>query len=122
MCTAYIQLHHLGHAHSVEVWQAQQLVGGLYGIGVGCAFFGESMFSSQTDASKVAFVYLIQHLDQRGFTLIDCQVENPHLSRLGAYLIPRSTFLEQINGLTQQPSPADTWTQQTLRYFPLCDN
>lgn len=96
MLAAYTRLHELGYAHSVEVWQDRQLVGGLYGVALGRAFFGESMFSRERDASKVALVTLCRQLDVWGFTLIDCQVESEHLASLGAVSIPRARFLEQI--------------------------
>ena len=92
MIEAYIQLHRLGYAHSVESWQDGKLVGGLYGIALGRIFFGESMFSRATDASKVAFVYLVSQLKAWGFQLIDCQVENPHLVSLGSTTIDRTEF------------------------------
>ena len=88
MRTAYLRLHTLGHAHSVECWFAEKLVGGLYGVALGKVFFGESMFSLLPDASKVALV----HLCQQGFELIDCQLPSDHLARLGARSIPRQKF------------------------------
>ena len=90
---AYFNLHQLGFAHSVEVWEDNKLVGGLYGIAIGRCFFGESMFSLKPNASKVAFVALSQQLQQWGYTIIDCQVENPHLLTLGAKCIDRKDFL-----------------------------
>lgn len=95
MIDAYITLHQQGIAHSIEVWQQQQLVGGLYGLAIGGVFFGESMFSLRTDASKTAFVYLARQLQQWNFAMIDCQVSNPHLFSLGAEEIERSEF-EQL--------------------------
>lgn len=95
MQTAYTQLHEKGYAHSMEVWQNQQLVGGLYGVCLGNVFFGESMFSRVSDASKVAFV----HLAAMGFDLIDCQVSSAHLASLGAKEIPRADFLKQLKNL-----------------------
>lgn len=92
MIDAYIHLHELGYAHSVESWEGDHLVGGVYGIALGKIFFGESMFSRQTDASKVAFVHLVNQLKCWGFQLIDCQVENPHLVSLGSTNIPRHQF------------------------------
>lgn len=96
MQAAYTQLHQQGYAHSVEVWQNGQLVGGLYGLALGGVFFGESMFSQVTDASKVALVKLSQHLQQQGFSLIDCQVYTPHLASLGAAEISRELFLQTL--------------------------
>ncbi len=92
MLEAYCALHDLGYAHSVEVWQGESLVGGLYGLSLGRAFFGESMFSAIPNASKAALVTLVEHLRKRGFDLIDCQVETDHLAGLGARPIPRRTF------------------------------
>lgn len=92
MLHAYCELHARGVAHSIEVWDGEQLVGGLYGLAIGRVFFGESMFSLATDASKVAFVYLARRLQQWQFPLIDCQVSNPHLLSLGAVEIDRHKF------------------------------
>ncbi|WP_250658282.1 leucyl/phenylalanyl-tRNA--protein transferase [Alkalimarinus coralli] len=92
MLEAYIALHQRGVAHSVEVWQEGQLIGGLYGLSIGRCFFGESMFSYATDASKIAFVYLCKQLDSWGYSIIDCQVQNPHLLTLGAETIQRTEF------------------------------
>ena len=93
MIEAYVKLHEAGYAHSVECWQDGKLVGGLYGIALGKVFFGESMFSRISDASKIAFVSLAQQLEQWGFKLIDCQVYTSHLESLGASMIPRKQFL-----------------------------
>ncbi len=92
MQQAYLNLHQLGIAHSVEVWQQEQLVGGLYGLALGRLFFGESMFSRATDASKTGFVYLVEQLRTRGFSLVDCQMHTRHLASLGARTIPRHQF------------------------------
>ena len=94
MEAAYINLHHQGYAYSIETYQDNQLVGGLYGVAIGKVFFGESMFSSLSNASKVAFVHLIENLD---YQLIDCQVENPHLKSLGAFNIERSSFMQLLS-------------------------
>lgn len=96
MVQAYIQLHHQGHAHSIEVYEGDQLAGGLYGVAIGKVFFGESMFSCASNASKVAFVHLLKNTD---YQLIDCQVENPHLKSLGAFNIERSAFVQQLREL-----------------------
>lgn len=96
MLRAYVHMHELGFAHSVECWQDGQLVGGLYGMAIGKVFFGESMFSHKTDASKVALVYLCEYLMEQGFKLIDSQVYTQHLESLGAELIPRSEFAELL--------------------------
>jgi leucyl/phenylalanyl-tRNA--protein transferase len=98
MLDAYCQLHAQGHAHSVEVWHDpdKRLIGGLYGVAVGRIFFGESMFSWATDASKVALAYLARHLQAWGYPLIDCQLSSPHVDSLGAEKIPRSRFMEML--------------------------
>lgn len=93
MIEAYVKLHEAGYAHSVECWKENKLVGGLYGLAIGKVFFGESMFSRVSDASKVAFVFLSQQLERWGFKLIDCQVYTSHLESLGASMIPRKQFL-----------------------------
>ena len=94
---AYVRLHELGLAHSVESWAHGQLVGGLYGVALGGAFFGESMFSRQRDASKVALVALVERLRSRGFVLLDVQFWTAHLARFGAIEIPRANYLRQLN-------------------------
>jgi len=99
MNAAYNELHKLGYAHSIEVWQNQKLVGGLYGLALGSTFFGESMFSRASDASKVALVSLCEALHNQEFTLIDCQVASDHLFSLGAEEIPREQFLSTIKGV-----------------------
>ena len=96
MHRAYVDLHQMGHAHSVEVWHGEQLVGGLYGLELGHVFFGESMFSAMTDASKVALCHQVGALRERGVELIDCQVASDHLFSLGARLISRSEFLARL--------------------------
>ena len=93
---AYIKLHQLGVAKSVEVWEGNELVGGLYGIDLGHVFCGESIFSKVSNASKFAFVYLVQKLEKEHYTLIDCQVYNAHLASLGADEISRETFLTYL--------------------------
>lgn len=94
---AYCTLHELGYAHSVEVWQDGALAGGLYGVSLGRAFFGESMFSTLPNASKAALITLVGHLREWGFDLIDCQVETAHLGSLGARSIPRREFRERLS-------------------------
>jgi leucyl/phenylalanyl-tRNA---protein transferase len=93
---AYTRLHHLGFAHSVESWRDGELAGGLYGVAIGGAFFGESMFHRRTDASKVALVALVDRMNARGFTLLDVQFTTEHLERLGAVEIPRRTYLSRL--------------------------
>ncbi|WP_110655697.1 leucyl/phenylalanyl-tRNA--protein transferase [Salinicola halimionae] len=109
MRLAYENLHHLGHAHSVEVWQEETLVGGLYGLSIGRIFFGESMFSRAADASKIALVQLAHELRQRDFALIDCQMHTPHLASMGARDIARGTFINYLEDNVNAPNPADLW-------------
>ena len=96
MLEAYTSLHEQGYAHSVETWQDGQLVGGLYGVALGGAFFAESMFTRASDASKVALVSLVRQLQAWGFRLIDCQQSSPHVTALGAESIPRHDFLDHL--------------------------
>lgn len=107
MQDAYIQLHHLGIAHSVECWQEDKLVGGLYGLAMGKLFFGESMFHRATDASKVAFAYLCRLCLDHGYPLIDCQIENSHLTSLGATNLPREVFRSYLVRFVDDPEPID---------------
>ena len=109
MQAAYVDMHRLGHAHSVECWQQDRLVGGLYGLAMGRVFFGESMFSHMTDASKVGFVTLVRQLESWDYRLIDCQVYTGHLERLGARMIPRREFTRLLEKETWQ-SANQTWT------------
>lgn len=106
MQEAYEKLHQLGIAHSVEVWQDERLVGGLYGLAMGRLFFGESMFSRTTDASKVGFVTLVERLRDWGFKLIDCQMPTQHLASFGARTIARQTFTETLARYLDDPSSA----------------
>lgn len=99
---AYAQLHRMGYAHSLEVWSENQLVGGVYGIALGAGFFGESMFSRRTDASKVALAYLIDRLNQTGFCLFDTQFLTPHLASLGAIEITRSDYHQKLKIAVQK--------------------
>jgi leucyl/phenylalanyl-tRNA--protein transferase len=94
--SSFVALHRLGHGHSVETWQDDVLVGGLYGVAIGGAFFGESMFHTATDASKVALVALVDRLRARGFGLLDTQWVTPHLVQFGAIEIPRAEYLERL--------------------------
>ena len=116
MAAAYLQLHRLGYAHSVEAWQGDQLVGGLYGVALGGAFFGESMFARAPDASKTAFATLVRHLEIWGYSLIDCQVTTPHLLRFGAEEIPRQRFLAQLSEALQRPGRSSPWQPQPLQW------
>lgn len=99
MISAYTELHRQGLAHSVETWMGSKLVGGLYGISLGRMFFGESMFSLATDASKIAFVHLARQLERWGFGMIDCQMKTAHLASLGAREIPRAEFSQKLSEL-----------------------
>lgn len=111
MARAYGQLHRDGIAHSIEVWEHNRLVGGLYGIALGRMFFGESMFSRQPDASKIALVALCRQAQRWGYGMIDCQVGNPHLSSMGAETLPRARFAATLQHLTRQPAahPPGFW-------------
>jgi len=100
---AYTELHHTGFAHSVECWQDGLLVGGLYGVAVGGAFFGESMFHRARDASKVALVHLVAHLRKQGFVLLDTQFLTPHLERFGAVEIPRTKYEHRLAEAIELP-------------------
>jgi leucyl/phenylalanyl-tRNA--protein transferase len=117
MIEAYCKLHKLGHAHSVEVWFDNELAGGLYGISVGRAFCGESMFHYKTDASKIALVRFAQHFNNCGGQLIDCQVGNPHLFSLGAVNLHRERFLMKLNIAQQQSMPETFWQTRELSNF-----
>ena len=109
MDAAYNQLHRLGYAHSIEVWQSGDLVGGLYGLALGRVFFGESMFHRQRDASKAGFVHLVRHLAGQGFKLIDCQQATTHLESLGATTIPRNQFNELLQRYCHDDQFKPTW-------------
>ncbi|MCC8999490.1 MAG: leucyl/phenylalanyl-tRNA--protein transferase [Candidatus Contendobacter sp.] len=109
MNRAYIRLHQLGHAHSFESWHEGELVGGLYGVAVGRVFYGESMFSIMSDASKVALAALAAQLWRWQFTLIDCQVHTEHLTRMGAVEIPRATFIQLLERYCILPGRDGLW-------------
>lgn len=108
MQAAYIRMHKLGHAHSVECWQQGRLVGGLYGLAMGRVFFGESMFTRVADASKVGFVTLVHQLQRRDYRLIDCQVHTGHLESLGAIMLPRREFTRLLE--------KETWQSDNTRW------
>ena len=110
MIAAYCNLHKSGLAHSVETWQAGKLAGGLYGVSLGGCFFGESMFTRISNASKVAFVALVEHLQALNFNLIDCQVTNAHLLSFGAREIPRSRFLLELEKTLDLPTLNNKWS------------
>jgi leucyl/phenylalanyl-tRNA--protein transferase len=103
MIQAYTTLHTMGYAHSFEIWLAGELVGGLYGISLGRAFFGESMFHTVTDASKIALYYLSQTLHNKQFSFIDCQLPTAHLQRLGAKIMSRRAFLHELDLALEYP-------------------
>lgn len=111
MAAAYKRLHALGWAHSFEAWQDGDLAGGLYGIRIGRMFFGESMFSHATDASKVALASAVPYLRARGVALIDCQTPSEHLTRLGATSMPRSEFLQHLKRYREPAAPPGSWRQ-----------
>ena len=108
---AYIRMHDMGYAHSVETYMDGELVGGLYGMALGQAFYGESMFSRRTDASKIAFVHLARFLEQRDFRVLDCQMTTAHLASLGGQEIPRAVFVKMLETLTREEMPPARWPQ-----------
>ncbi len=109
MIAAYSRLHEMGLAHSVETWRDGELTGGLYGIALGKMFYGESMFSRTTDASKIAFVHLVRQLERWGFGMIDCQMKTAHLASLGAREIPRAEFVQRLGLLIELPLEPGRW-------------
>lgn len=109
---AYTAWHQAGEAHSIEAWQNGALVGGLYGVSLGGIFFGESMFSKVSDASKLALAHLVAFARRHAIQLIDCQQETPHLKSLGARTLPRAEFLKHVSRLVQEPTPP--WTPGVL--------
>ncbi len=109
MTHAYIQLHRSGFAHSIESWQNGELAGGLYGVALGGVFFGESMFTKKSNASKVAFVALVHQLIKWDFALVDCQVTTRHLINFGAREIPRSEFIRRVRKALKMPGKKDNW-------------
>jgi leucyl/phenylalanyl-tRNA--protein transferase len=113
MRAAFVALHRLGYAHSIEAWQGGELAGGLYGMTIGRVFFGESMFSARPDASKIVLARLGPWLEKHAFALIDCQVSSPHLETMGAIAMPRERFLQILVGACAQPAPASAWLPGT---------
>lgn len=109
MVAAYVRLHELGYAHSVEVWKEGELVGGLYGVSLGKVFFGESMFAYENNASKFGFITMVIKLQALGFQLIDCQQETNHLSSLGARAIDRKQFLEILQKNQEEETVVGSW-------------
>ncbi len=112
MHAAYCEIHRMGYAHSLEVWQQDSLIGGLYGISLGKLFFGESMFSNTTNGSKIALVALAKQLQSWQFPLIDCQIPNPHLSSMGAIEISRADFTKYLNNFAGLVHPTGQWHYQ----------
>jgi leucyl/phenylalanyl-tRNA--protein transferase len=112
MMEAYIRLHELGLAHSVEAWLGDRLAGGLYGVALGRAFFGESMFFAEPDASKVAFVHLVRRLERHQYDLVDCQQTTAHLLRFGAREIRRKEFLQRLALALEHPTEREPWHTQ----------
>ena len=114
----YCALHAAGHAHSIETWMDGELVGGLYGVSIGRAFYGESMFSHRTDASKIAFAHLVDFLHENACGIIDCQMNTGHLASLGAREIPRAAFIALLERLTREPAITG-WRQLSRRWGAL---
>jgi leucyl/phenylalanyl-tRNA--protein transferase len=119
MIDGYSRLHALGHAHSVEVWEGQRLVGGIYGVAVGRLFCGESMFSAESGGSKIALIALADLLRGMDFPLIDTQVSNAHTLLLGALEVPRQEYLQDVELLTQLPGYVGNWADYTPRLLQL---
>ena len=115
MQAAYLRLHEQGYAHSVETWIDGELKGGLYGIAIGRAFYGESMFARASDASKIALAHLCRHLEQLGFAVIDCQMTTAHLASLGAREIGRREFIAGLDRWTAEGEAASRWPSAALR-------
>jgi len=111
MIEGYCDLHNLGYAHSVEAYLEGELVGGLYGVSIGKAYFGESMFYYKSDASKVAFYYLVEKIKKWGFRFIDAQVETSHLLTLGAEMIPRKDYLEILSKAMKEQGKKGNWSE-----------
>lgn len=109
MIAGYVALHERGYAHSVEAWSGGELVGGMYGVSLGAAFFGESMFAKASDASKVAFVHLVKQLERWDFHFLDCQVHTDHLDRFGATQWPREVFLAALEDALEAKSRLGKW-------------
>ena len=116
MKEAYLEIHHLGYAHSIETYYEGELVGGLYGIAIGGVFFGESMFSLVSDASKVAFQALSSLCVKKSYDFIDCQVETPHFIKWGAKLVKRDTFLDMLEVTLRKETDFGSWSSWTWKY------
>ncbi len=109
MIDAYVEMHRQGHAHSVETWHDDRLAGGLYGVALGGAFFGESMFSRVPDASKVALLYIARQLERWSYAFIDCQLRSAHLDRMGAQSVSRTTYLAMLTAAIERPGRPPPW-------------
>ena len=120
MIAAYVRLHRAGHAHSMETWIDGELAGGLYGLAIGRMFYGESMFSHSTDASKIAFAHLCAFLAEQECGMIDCQMNTDHLASLGGQEIPRAQFVQALDALVRAPAMRG-WREITRRYGVLVD-
>lgn len=118
LMTGFIELHQQGFAHSVEAWRDGRLVGGVYGLALGGVFCGESMFFLEPDASKVAFVHLVQKLDAWGFHFVDCQVQTDHLTRFGAHEVTRNGFLDRLDVALKEPTLRGAWTESPTLLAP----
>jgi len=118
MIEGYVALHRRGLAHSIEAWRGEELVGGLYGVSLGGAFFGESMFADAPDASKVAFATLVRQLDRWGFDFVDCQVHTEHLERFGALEWPRTRFLAALKKALKKRTRVGPWQLDPLAPTP----
>ena len=121
MLSAYERLHDEGWAHSIEVMDGNELVGGLYGLCIGRVFFGESMFSAQPNASKIALFVLTKHMLANGMPLMDCQVESPHLLTLGASMMPRAELIRTLNEACQPVLMYENWPSETIQAAKLLD-
>ncbi len=119
MIAAYEKLHAEGWAHSIEVWQDERLVGGLYGLAIGAAMFGESMYSEESGASKFSLVFLNRLLEDGRFGLLDCQVQSSHLITLGASTIPRSDFVRRLQELCEPVVPFKSWPDTPIKVSEL---
>jgi leucyl/phenylalanyl-tRNA--protein transferase len=118
MIEAYVRLHRLGFAHSFEAWEGDRLAGGLYGVSLGAAFFGESMFADGRDASKVALVRAVRWLEAGGVSLVDCQVRTEHLVSLGARELERGAFLERLRAALEAPTRRGRWALEDAPTAP----
>ena len=116
MIAAYKNLHHVGHAHSIEVWDEERLVGGLYGVVTGKLFCGESMFHNVTDSSKLAMYYLVTLLQSENSPFVDCQMQNPHLRTLGCIEISRNQFLHDLDQLNNQRFSPNCWQARIVAH------